>query len=125
MFAMPAIMLLYLYSSLDRGNLGNLRLLGLVGPRGYSPDPTGKKYGLLVSVFFIGYAVLGMSGVCFDTTARSSLGSHPFRCACEKSRPTTLAGRHRRATLGCSCYRVGRYQHLGPRYWCAICLVRR
>lgn len=57
---MPTVMLLYLFSSLDRNNLGNMRLLGMIGPRGLPADPDGSHYSLLVSVFFIGYATLAI-----------------------------------------------------------------
>jgi hypothetical protein len=57
----PAAMLLYLFSALDRGNLGNIRLLGLIGARGLSADPDGQKYALLVAMFYIGYASFSAS----------------------------------------------------------------
>jgi hypothetical protein len=54
-------MLLYLFSALDRGNLGNIRLLGLIGDRGLSADPDGQKYALLVAMFYIGYSSFSAS----------------------------------------------------------------
>lgn len=55
---MPSLMLLYLFSCLDRNSLGNVKLLGMVGPRGLPADPHGSAYSLLVAVFFVGYASL-------------------------------------------------------------------
>lgn len=53
---MPAVCILYLFSSLDKGNIGNAKTLGMVGKEGFGPDPTGKRYALLNAFYFIGYA---------------------------------------------------------------------
>jgi len=53
---MPCVSGLYLLSSLDRASLGNVRVLGLIGPQGLPADPTGQMYALLNAVFYIAYA---------------------------------------------------------------------
>ena len=55
---MPAACFLYLFSSLDKGNLGNAKSLGMVGPSekgGLGADPSGNRYALLNALYFIGY----------------------------------------------------------------------
>lgn len=51
---MPIIVLMYLFSSLDKSNLGNARTLGMMNDIG--SDPTGSTYALLNSFYFIAYA---------------------------------------------------------------------
>ncbi|EIW69702.1 hypothetical protein TREMEDRAFT_44171 [Tremella mesenterica DSM 1558] len=54
---MPAAMLLYLFSGLDKGNLGNAKTIGMVGEEGLGADPSGSKYALLNAFYFLGYAL--------------------------------------------------------------------
>jgi hypothetical protein len=51
---MPIIVLMYLFSSLDKSNLGNARTLGMMDDIG--SDPTGSTYALLNSLYFVAYA---------------------------------------------------------------------
>lgn len=51
---MPIIVLMYLFSSLDKSNLGNARTLGMMDDIG--SDPTGSVYALLNSLYFVAYA---------------------------------------------------------------------
>ncbi|KAF8911838.1 MFS general substrate transporter [Mucidula mucida] len=50
---MPILSLLYLFSFLDRGNIGNARLQGLVTQL----DLTGNKYNIALTMFFIPYCI--------------------------------------------------------------------
>lgn len=64
---MPVSMALYLFSSLDRGNVGNARLMGMIGPPdGYALDPTGASYALLAAMFYIGYSVFRKLSILQD-----------------------------------------------------------
>ena len=51
---MPIIVLMYLFSSLDKSNLGNAKTLGMMKDIGSDPD--GSVYALLNSMYFIAYA---------------------------------------------------------------------
>lgn len=113
MLIMPTVAILYLLSNLDRGNLGNAQLLGLIGPRGLPLDPDGSQFGLLVSVFFIGYSVLGESPRA-EPNARPLTLSHSLWPFGASSRPTRSALPHRRSRLGCGSCCFRRSQHLGP-----------
>lgn len=56
---MPIVVFMYLFSSLDKSNLGNARTLGMMSDIGN--DPTGSVYALLNSFYFIAYAPFSMS----------------------------------------------------------------
>jgi MFS family permease len=56
---MPIIVFMYLFSSLDKSNLGNARTLGMMSDIG--DDPTGSVYALLNSFYFIAYAPFSTS----------------------------------------------------------------
>jgi hypothetical protein len=51
---MPLIVIMYLFSSLDKSNLGNARTLGMMNDIG--SDPKGETYALLNSMYFVAYA---------------------------------------------------------------------
>jgi len=53
---MPLVVLLYLFCSLDKSNLGNAKTLGMIKDIG--GDPTGSRYALLNAFYFIAYAPL-------------------------------------------------------------------
>ena len=60
-YIVPVIGGLYLFSALDRANLGNAVGLGLIGPRGLPADPHGKKYALFNAMFYVLYAICSKS----------------------------------------------------------------
>jgi hypothetical protein len=65
---MPIIVLMYLFSSLDKSNLGNARALGMMNDIGKDPD--GSVYALLNSLYFVAYAPFSGSTVLI---ARSTI----------------------------------------------------
>lgn len=70
---MPAAMMLYLASGLDKGNLGNAKSIGMVGAEGLGADPTGKKYALLNAFYFIGYALFLVPTTLFAKRTRPNI----------------------------------------------------
>lgn len=54
LLVMPAIVIVYLFCSLDRSNLANAKTLGMVVDIG--GDPTGNNYALINAMYYIGYA---------------------------------------------------------------------
>lgn len=54
---MPWLCLLYLLAFLDRTNIGNAKIAGLVKPRPEGIDITTGQYNSSLSIFFVSYAV--------------------------------------------------------------------
>ena len=48
----------------DKGNLGNAKILGLVTD--FGGDPTGSKYALLNGTYFIGYVAFRAFSACLS-----------------------------------------------------------
>ncbi|RSH93181.1 hypothetical protein EHS25_007534 [Saitozyma podzolica] len=95
---MPAACFLYLFSSLDKGNLGNAKTLGMIGASGIGADPTGSRYALLNALYFIGYVnwmipttlfakrtkvnlVIGCSGIWWGIAAASTAAVNSYGTA--------------------------------------------
>jgi len=82
---MPVIVLMYLFSSLDKSNLGNARALGMMKDIGSDPD--GSVYALLNSLYFVAYAPFSES-----SRPDAFIGSQPVV-------PFTLLGKRTKVNL--------------------------
>lgn len=54
MLIIPAVTMLYLFSSLDKSNVGNAKVMGMMSDIGKDPD--GTHYALLSALFGVSYA---------------------------------------------------------------------
>ena len=61
---LPTIWLMYLFSYLDRSNIGNAKVAGMQDDLRFSSD----QYSLLLVVFFITYVLFEVPSKCVDPT---------------------------------------------------------
>lgn len=69
----PILTLMYLFSSLDKSNFANARVMGMMSDLG--GDPNGEAYALASSLFSVGYAPLSEPRQFFGLTTSVAPGA--------------------------------------------------